>query len=271
MIEIEFWFMFPVAVVIASIAMMAGIGGAVLFSPFFILVLRLDPLIALASGLAIEIFGFTSGVIGYWRKHSIRFDIVRQLIILTLPATIVGVMVGRLVPAIALKIILGVLILFLAYQFLFRGRECTPKDPRCTGVSREPARVRITPCIRGSSVCGGLLVGMISAGLGETNELNFLQRLKLPVPLASGTSVFLVAASAIVGVATHAFFLVTREDVTALTDAASILVFAIPGVVIGAQIGVFLANRVNPRSMGKFIGVLFALLAVLTFLSAAGI
>jgi uncharacterized protein len=271
MIELEFWFMFPVAVVIASIAMMAGIGGAVLFSPFFILVLRLDPLLALASGLAIEIFGFTSGVVGYWRQHSIRFDIVRRLIILTLPATVAGVFIGRLVPVIALKIILGALILFLAYQFLFRGKECTPKDPRCSGVSGEQKDVRLTPFIRGSSLVGGLLVGMISAGLGETNELNFLQRLKLPVPLASGTSVFLVAASAIVGVATHAFFLVTREDVGALADAASILVFAVPGVVIGAQVGVYLANRVNPKSMGKFIGVLFAVLAVLTFLSAAGI
>ena len=264
MIELEFWFMFPVAVVIATIAMMAGIGGAVLFSPFFILVLRLDPLIALASGLAIEIFGFTSGVVGYWRQHSIRFDIVRKLIILTLPATVAGVFVGRLVPVIALKISLGLLILFLAYQFLFRGRECTPKDPRCTGFGGEMKEVRMTPFIRGSSLFGGLLVGMISAGLGETNELNF-------VPLASGTSVFLVAASAIVGVATHAFFLVTGGDFGALTDAASILVFAVPGVVIGAQIGVYLANRVNARSMGKFVGLLFAALAVLTFLSAAGI
>jgi uncharacterized membrane protein YfcA len=271
MIELELWFMFPVAVVIASIAMMAGIGGAVLFSPFFILVLRLDPLLALASGLAIEIFGFTSGVVGYWRRKSIRFDIVRQLIILTLPATIVGVMVGRLVPVIALKIILGLLILFLAYQFLFRGRECVPKDPRCTGVSASVTNLPLTPFIRSSSLFGGLLVGMISAGLGETNELNFLQRLKLPVPLASGTSVFLVAASAIVGVATHAFFLVTQEDVTALTDALSIVVFAIPGVVIGAQIGVYLSSRVNPKLMGRFVGVLFTVLAVLTFISAAQI
>ncbi len=271
MIELEFWFMFPVAVVIASIAMMAGIGGAVLFSPFFILVLKLDPLLALASGLAIEIFGFSSGVIGYWRRKSIRFDIVRRLIILTLPATIVGVMVGRLVPVIALKIILGLLILFLAYQFLFRGRECTPKDPRCTGVSQGTGKVRLTPFIRGSSLFGGLLVGMISAGLGETNELNFLQRLRLPVPLASGTSVFLVASSAIVGVATHAFYLFTREDVTAISDTFSILVFAVPGVVIGAQIGVFLSGRVNRRAMGKFVGVLFAILAVLSFISAAGV
>ena len=95
MIDTSLWFMFPVAVGIATIAMSAGIGGAVMFAPFFMLVLRLDPLLALGAGLAIEVFGFSSGVIGYWRKHVIHFDIVKKLIILTIPATIVGVVFGR--------------------------------------------------------------------------------------------------------------------------------------------------------------------------------
>jgi hypothetical protein len=46
MIDTGLWFMFPVAVGIATIAMLAGIGGAVMFAPFFMLVLRLDPLCA---------------------------------------------------------------------------------------------------------------------------------------------------------------------------------------------------------------------------------
>ena len=89
MIDTGLWFMFPVAVGIATIAMLAGIGGAIMFAPFFMLVLRLDPLIALGAGLAIEVFGFSSGVIGYLRKKVIDFNIVRQVIVLTIPATIV--------------------------------------------------------------------------------------------------------------------------------------------------------------------------------------
>ena len=68
MIDTSLWFMFLIGMGIATIAMMAGIGGAVLFAPFFMLVLKLDPLIALGAGLVIEFFGFSSGVIGYWRK-----------------------------------------------------------------------------------------------------------------------------------------------------------------------------------------------------------
>jgi uncharacterized membrane protein YfcA len=267
MIDINLWFMFPVAVVIATIAMSAGIGGAVMFAPFFMLVLRLDPLLSLGAGLAIEVFGFSSGVIGYWRKKVIHFDIVKQLIILTIPATIVGVVLGRLFPVFILKIMLALLILYLAYQFLLKGKECLPKDPRCTGVSTVTEKLVPGKMVKATTLLGGLLVGMISAGLGEVNELNFLRRMKMPVPAASGTSVFLVAMSAIIGVCAHTYFLISEGDIAIFSRVLSLLIFTIPGVVLGAQVGVLLSNRVNRQSMGKFVGVLFAILAILTILT----
>jgi len=267
MIDASLWFMFPVAVGIATIAMLSGIGGAVMFSPFFMLVLGLDPLIALGAGLAIEVFGFSSGVIGYWRKRVINFHIVRRLIIFTIPATIVGVLLGRVVPADILKIMLALLILYLAYQFLLGGKECLPKDPRCTGVSTTPEKLTLTKMVRVTTMLGGLLVGMISSGLGEVNELNFLKKLKMPVPSASGTSVFLVAMSAIVGVCAHTYFLISRGELSIFTNVISLLIFTVPGVVLGAQVGVLLSNRINRQTMGKFVGVLFVILAILTILT----
>ncbi len=267
MIDISLWFMFPVAVGIATIAMSAGIGGAVMFAPFFMLVLRLDPLLALGTGLVIEVFGFSSGLIGYWRKKVIHFEIVKQLIILTIPATIIGVVLGRVIPVLALKLLLALLILYLAYQFLLRGKECLPKDPRCTGVSTIREKLTLTKTVKATTLLGGLLIGMISAGLGEVNELNFLQRMKMPVPAASGTSVFLVAMSAIIGVCAHTYFLFSEGDLTIFSNVLSLLVFTIPGVVLGAQVGVLLSNRINHQTMGKFVGVLFILLAIITILT----
>lgn len=258
--------MFLVAMGIATIAMMAGIGGAVLFAPFFMLVLKLDPLIALGAGLVIEFFGFSSGVIGYWRKKEIDFGLVKRIIIFTVPATVAGVILGRLIPTFILQIMLALLLFYLAYQFLFTGKECVPKDPRCTGASGISGNWIVTRITRLTSFLGGLLVGMISAGLGEMNELNFLKRMKLPVPTASATSVFLVAMSATAGSIFHAYFLVSEGDVSIFTDVISILVFTVPGVIVGAQVGVFLANVINPTMMGKVVGVLFLILAVLTLL-----
>ena len=215
--------MFPVGIAIATVAMMAGIGGAALFAPFFMLVLRLEPRIALGAGLVIEFFGFSSGVIGYWRKREIEFGIVKKLVVFSVPATVAGVLLGRLFPAVALQLMLALLLLYLAYQFLFEGKKCLPKDPRCTGISASRVKGVVTPAIRGTSFLGGLLVGMISAGLGEINELNFLQKMKLPVPSASATSVFLVAMSATVGSFFHAYFLVQHGETSIFTNVISIL------------------------------------------------
>jgi uncharacterized membrane protein YfcA len=259
--------MFPVAVGIATIAILAGIGGAVMFAPFFILVLKFDPLIALGAGLVIEVFSFSSGIIGYWRKKVIHFNIVKQLILFTMPATIVGVILGRLIPVFILKVMLTLLILYLAYQFLWKGKECLPKDPRCTSIGSFTKKVAINNTIKTTSFLGGMLVGMISAGLGEINELNFLKKLQLPVPSASGTSVFLIAMSAIVGVGAHAYFLVSQDELSIFNNILSLLIFTIPGVIIGAQVGVLLSNKIDHKSMGKFVGVLFAILAILTLLT----
>ncbi len=42
----ENWYLFPVSILIATIAMASGIGGAVFFSPLFIFVLKLEPSVA---------------------------------------------------------------------------------------------------------------------------------------------------------------------------------------------------------------------------------
>jgi len=89
----------------------------------------------------------------------------------------------------------------------------------------------------------------------------------MPVPSASGTSVFLVAMSAIVGVCAHTYFLVSQGELSVFTNVLSLLIFTIPGVVVGAQVGVLLSNVVNRKSMGKFVGVLFTILAILTFIT----
>jgi uncharacterized membrane protein YfcA len=234
------------------------------------LILKLDLLLALGAGLAIEVFGFSSGLIGYWRKKVIHFDIVKQLIILTIPATIVGVILGRVVPVFILKIMLALLIMYLAYQFLLKGKECLPKDPRCTGESIIPEKLSLSKMVKATTLIVGLLVGMISAGLGEVNELNFLQRMKLPVSAASGASVFLVAMSAIIGVCAHTYFFFSEGNLDIFNNVLSLLVFTIPGVVLGAQVGVLLSNRINRQTMGKFVGVLFVVLSILTFLTILG-
>ena len=68
----EFWYLLPLSILISTIAMSSGIGGAVFFSPLFMLALKLDPAIAIGAALATELFGFTSGLIAYVKRKLIE-------------------------------------------------------------------------------------------------------------------------------------------------------------------------------------------------------
>ena len=93
-----YWFMFPVAMCIATTAMLSGIGGAAMFAPIFMIIFPiLGPEypfegIAAAIGVALltEVFGFSSGFVGYYRKKLIDFKGAIPFILVGVPVGIVG-------------------------------------------------------------------------------------------------------------------------------------------------------------------------------------
>jgi uncharacterized membrane protein YfcA len=95
-------FMFPVCVVIATIAMTSGISGAALLSPTLILafpllgVPTLTAAAAIGTSLFVEFAGFGSGVVGYLRRRLVDMRTVRALVSVAVPmAAIAGFSLRR--------------------------------------------------------------------------------------------------------------------------------------------------------------------------------
>ena len=101
----EYWYLFPISILIAITAMASGIGGAVFFSPLFILALKLEPSVAIGTALTTELFGFSSGLFAYWRRGLIDFKLGRDLLLFSVPAAIVGSFTAEAFPAAVLKTI----------------------------------------------------------------------------------------------------------------------------------------------------------------------
>jgi hypothetical protein len=97
-LSLEFWYLFPVSMLIATIAMSTGIGGAVFFSPLFMLALKLEPKIAVGAALITELFGFSSGLIAYYKTKLIDFKLAKNLLVFSVPAAIVGAYYAEMVP-----------------------------------------------------------------------------------------------------------------------------------------------------------------------------
>ncbi len=271
MLDLSLWFIFPTAILISSIAMMSGIGGAIMFTPFFIIVMKLEPAFALGAGLIIEFFSFLSGVLGYLRKNLISFKIVKKMIVYTIPGTIMGVFISIFIPEIIALIILTLVMITIAYQFLINNRQWFVKHhkshKRHHFIGLKHGIEEINHYHKKYGIFGGLLVGLSSAGLGEVNEYLFLEKLKLSVANAAATSVFLVMASALIGGLGHLFHLMTTNGTQVFFEVTKYLVFAIPGTIIGSQIGVYFSQRINFNYMEIFVGLLFMTLSIILSLT----
>jgi uncharacterized membrane protein YfcA len=279
----EFWFMLPVAIVFATIALGSGVEGATFFSPFFILVLGLEPTVAIGAGLIVEVFGFSSGLYAYVRKRLIDYRMGGTLLAVSIPAALVGTYAAHFIADDILKTILGVGLVAVAASFLRSPTEETrehldeaakqPSDraERCL-VTADDEKLCYTVFNRTEGVLtggiGGLFIGMVSTGLGEMNGYLLLQRCRVPARIAVATSVFVVAITALTASVSHAaaFF---QEGGAALTQLLNLLVFTVPGVVIGGQIGPSVSERIPERTLELGMGVLFLLVSLILLAEVA--
>jgi uncharacterized membrane protein YfcA len=277
---LQYWFMFPAAVLIATIAMAAGVGGATFFSPLFILALGLPPEVAIGTGLITEVFGFASGLSAYARKRLIDYRLGLALLVVTIPMALLGTLAANWVEPDILKVVLGVGLFAVAISFLrtpehrdvalldhaIKQESGGEKGKTCL-ITRENEKICYTVCNRteGRLIAGvgGLFVGLISTGLGELNSFFLLQRCRVPSRVSVATSVFIVALTALAASTGH-FIRFARTGGEVLTTVLSIVIFTVPGVILGAQLGSKVASHIPQKVMERGLGVLFILVAVLT-------
>lgn len=276
----HYWYMLPISILIATTAMASGVGGATFFSPLFILALGLSPEVAIGTGLITEVFGFASGLYAYQRKRLIDYRLGVNLLIVTIPMALLGTWVsGRVEPDI-LKVILGVGLFAVAASFL-RAPEHKDVARMDDAINQEYGGEKAETCLvtaEGEQVCytvcnrnegrliaglGGLFVGMISTGLGELNGYFLLQRCRVPSKVSVATSVFVVALTVLFAATGHLVrFAQTGGD--ALSTVLSLVVFTVPGVILGGQLGSLVASRISQHTLERGLGVLFILVAALT-------
>jgi hypothetical protein len=106
---------------------------------------------------------------------------------------------------------------------------------------------------------GAFLTGMVSVGIGEVT-ISKLARKGVPVAVAAATSVLVVIVTVAFASTTLAVQLIKAGGWTAVPW--NLLLYDIPGVLIGGQIGPRLQGKVAPHVMRRAIAVLFVVLAI---------
>lgn len=273
-----YWFMFPVAIVVATCAMLSGIGGAALFTPLFILVFPLlgpeypleTTIAAIGTALLTQTFGFLSGFIGYYRRRLIDFHLAGRILRVSVPVGVLGALTASYVHDSVLLAGYALLVAALAYvmwqsripnqrypagEAAANGRMITDSHGR-TYAYEEPRLGARSAALTGT---GAFLTGMVSVGIGEVT-ISQLTRKGVPIAVAAATSVTVVIVTIVFASGTLFAQLVRADGWSAIPW--NLLVYDIPGVLIGGQIGPRLQGRVSHHTMRRAISLLFVVLAI---------
>lgn len=264
---LQFWWVLPVSVTIATVALASGISGALFFSPFFLLVVGLQPAQAIGAGLLTELFGTSFGSYNYLRQRVIDYQTVRYLLMASVPAGVAGAFLAHQIEPGILRIVFGVALALLATIVLYHS---TQKRKPLTSRIRD--QVRKTTVIRARDgniysyqTCnryigvplaglGALLTGLMSAGLPEITTTQLVLRCHIPPRVAVATAIFVLTVTVLFAAAVHAL---------SAQPAWAVVIWSIPGVIIGAQIGPRLSGKVPSHIAERVLGVIFLLIGTL--------
>jgi len=281
---LRYWYILPIAALIATVATASGVGGATFLTPLFILALHVPPQVAVGVGLVSEVFGFASAFYAYAHKGLIDYRLGVTLLTITIPVAMLGTLMADLVEPEILKTILGVGLFAVAVRSLRapnaerQGRTDIAKKLHGGGqgqtclVTSEGEKICYTVCNRTVgrliAAVGALFKGMIATGLGELNEDFLLENCHVPSRVSVATGVFVVLFTTLSAAIGHLakFVLGGGQE---LATALNLTILTIPGVVLGGQPGPWVVSHLPPRALERELHILLLLLAALTLVEVA--
>ena len=249
-----YWFMFPVAIFVATSAMMSGIGGAALFMPIYVLVFPLlgpqypfeTTVLAVIVSLITMSFSFASGVSVYALKRQIDYKLAFGFLAISIPMAFIASMIAPFLDDRILLTIYAVLIIGVAIS-IYRAKPVATQ--RKSGFLN-----------RAMTGIGGFTTGAASVGIGEVVMPQLMAK-QLNSGRAAGTSVFVVFITVVASSFVLGLQLIRQSDVDIPWN---VICYTVPGVIIGAQIGPRLQGLIPKRRFELAIATLFIGIAAAT-------
>jgi uncharacterized membrane protein YfcA len=246
----DLWYLIPIGIFIATFASLIGIGGGLLWAPFLILVLKLDPKIAILISFIIQLVGMGSATFSNIRNKQIFWKLSIRL----LPFIAVGVITGsflsqRLADSRFLEMGMGIVGIFVSLFFAFQ----TEKYDANMNLDKT-----ILPPLWFKAESGffGIISGLFSVGIGDFLIPLMRTKLKIPMKYTIGTSLFLNFSIALMG----SIFSYSLSTFTIQQHHLWILGYSWIGVIIGGQLGPKLSNTVADTRLKEIF--IFALLLI---------
>ena len=224
----------------------AGMSAAAVISPMLITFLHMPAYDAVGIALASDVLA--SAVSAYTYGKNKNLDIKNGLVMMVsvLCFTLVGSWVSSLVPNSAMGGFSVVMTLVLGVKFIVRPVMATKEA--MAGVSGKKRFIQSVLC----GVLIGFVCGFVGAGGGMMMLLILTSVLGYELKTAVGTSVFIMAFTALTGAAGH-FSIGGMPDLWCLA-------FCVLSTLLWARVAARFANKASPLVLNRATGAVLAVL-----------
>ncbi|MCP4747945.1 MAG: sulfite exporter TauE/SafE family protein [Desulfobacteraceae bacterium] len=241
------WISLPAGVIIGSLVSTIGIGGGILWMPLLLIILDVKLENAIVTSLLIQTAGMGSGTLAFWVKKRIDAKLLLILLPITIPGIALGAYLTRITGSVHLELFLGVLTLSAAFIFVSTNKDYAEAQIIRVGVKNARKSVWIVSAMAISS-------GMLSVSIGEWLVPYMRNKFSLHMNVAVATSIATIFGTCIFGSLFHLGMGRQAEW--------KILCWAVPGVIIGGQIGPRIAERINDRILKEIFIFLLTLIGI---------
>lgn len=227
----EYWYMFPIAVLIATLANSSGFSGGVLFQPFYNIFLNIPIQNAVATGVATETIGMTSGALRYIYYKMVDLPIAFTMIMLAIPGVVLGNHALMIINGNLLKFFLGFIVIGLATMQLFNAA-------RHFYGTRDHVPIEDIYGKMWIPTVAGFFSAATGTGVAEISQPLLEKKLNLKTKKANATAIMIEAT---------ADWIITILNLHAGLINWRIWIFAGVGVIIGGQIGPYISRFLPAR------------------------
>ncbi len=268
----QFLFLVLMGVIVGSFGTLIGVGGGAILVPF-LLFLHPDrsPDFITSISLAVVFFNAFSGSIAYARQGRIDYRSGLLFSSAAIPGAILGAYSTAYIPRRAFDVAFGAVMIAVSAFLLARpGRSGTAVECETpSGVTRNivgaDGTVHTFNYNRGTAVALSFLVGFLSSVLGIGGGIIHMpimvHILNFPIHIATATSHFLLAITALAGTGVH---IASGMFAQGMGETLPLVI----GVLLGAPVGARISCRIQDVWIMRGLALLLVMVGVRTILAA---
>ncbi len=224
----------------------AGMSAAAVISPMLITFLNMDAYQAVGIALASDVLASAASAWTYGRNKNLDIKNGLVMMLTVLLFTVVGSWVSSLLPSATMGSFSVCMTMLLGVKFLIKPVMTTREAMQAVSARRRVIQ---------SVLCGmliGFICGFVGAGGGMMMLLILTSVMGYELKTAVGTSVFIMAFTALTGAVSH-FSLGGMPDVAAL-------LLCMLFTLLWAQIAARFANKARPETLNRVTGAVLVIL-----------